>query len=1264
MKPRSYSSSAGLDYHSLIDSVNAGIALIGRDFRVQDANLAQGAFFKKDPKSFIGRFCYEAFEKRRGVCHHCPGKRAMATGRTCEATTTGVRDDGSRFPVLIRAFPVKGPDGKASAFIEIVEDLSPRLRTKEEVGLKNALLRAQLEASPDGILVVDPKGRMLSFNRRFVEMWGIPDRVAQSRSDTAALEAVLSKLADPKSFLRRVRQLYKDPGLCSREEVALKDGRTFDRHSAPVTGTGGFYYGRVWFFRDITPRKRAEQSLKENESLYHALFDQAGEGIALMSSDGKELHLSPSFARMHGYEDPKEMAGVSLASIDTPETRRLAAGRLKRMLAGESLTFEVEHYRKDGSAFPLSVTCDVIDIRGRKFFLGFHKDITQRKKSEAETSLLLTVSQVFSDGQSVEQACAGIAAIVARKLGVDGCAIFEPADNGKSVRVLSIAAPGRVPEPGTILPAAKTFSGRVLAEGKPIFVRDYREEARSRRGVSHRAGIRSGLCVPVMDGPSAILSVSVATARVREDLPKLAPILTAVGSSIASAIKRRNATAALRESEEKFRAAFENAKDAMLWADPATGLILNCNKAAEKLFGRPRSRLIGLHQTKLHPRTPADHYRNYFKNHARAGAAQDDFAEISTASGKKVPVSISAQRFRIGGREVLQGIFRDISERQKVMDALSASRQLYKALAEGIPDFVFLLDAKGRVLYSNRGMPGMPDPVGKGQFDLFPPESAKQHLRVLRRVVRAGKPSLREERVDWFGRSVILENRLIPLKGADGRVEQLLGLSRDVTERRRTEEALRESEERASTILANVQDGIWSADLSGRYDYLNPALERIYGLTRAEMEANPDFWIDAAHPEDRGKLRASDKALHRDGRAICEHRCIRSDGKVRWLYDRKTIIRDARGKPFKMIGVLSDITERREMEESLKASEERFKTLIEASGVAIGVVREGRLILANRAFARMHGYGSPEGLAGRDAFAFVAPKVRPEIRRLYRARMAGKPVPNGYESLALRQDGTTFPVFKQMNTIRLPDGDAVVGYFTDISERKRTEAEVRRLRAAVAASQETERRRLSRELHDGVGQILSGVKFSLQALPRDMAASPGDAKRLVLKAAGRIDQAIAEIRRVSQNLMPSELEDLGLQPALMALCRGFRERSGVTTGLRFHGIPGRLSENVSMALYRVAQEALTNVERHARAGSVDLLLRRRGKSIEMAVADDGKGCAPGRRRRKAGDGGLGLGNISERVGALGGSMRFDSKPGKGTRLSVSVPMGSGGSKPS
>jgi two-component system cell cycle sensor histidine kinase/response regulator CckA len=146
-----------------------------------------------------------------------------------------------------------------------IRDITARKRAEVELRFRNLILSTQQEASIDGILVVDVNGKIVSSNRRFADMWGIPLDIIESKSDERALQSVTDKLPNPEEFINKVKHLYETPNEKSQDEISLKDGRTFERYSAPMIGIDGKHFGRLWQFRDITERKRAEAEREKLE---------------------------------------------------------------------------------------------------------------------------------------------------------------------------------------------------------------------------------------------------------------------------------------------------------------------------------------------------------------------------------------------------------------------------------------------------------------------------------------------------------------------------------------------------------------------------------------------------------------------------------------------------------------------------------------------------------------------------------------------------------------------------------------------------------------------------------------------------------------------------------------------------------------------------------------------------------------------------------------------------------------------------------------
>jgi PAS domain S-box-containing protein len=204
----------------------------------------------------------------------CPIARALVRGSATHITHEVFRrPDGATIDVDCRAYPLTGADGERmpGAALTLV-DVTAYRKVEEENLFRKMLLDAQSEASIEGILVVAGDTKMLSFNRRAVEMWGVPQHIIDARSDELALAYVLQKLVDPQAFLAKVEYLYAHPDEESRDLIQLKDGRTFDRYSAPLRSPQGVDHGRVWFFRDITEMKQAQEEMAH-------LYDEARRAV-------------------------------------------------------------------------------------------------------------------------------------------------------------------------------------------------------------------------------------------------------------------------------------------------------------------------------------------------------------------------------------------------------------------------------------------------------------------------------------------------------------------------------------------------------------------------------------------------------------------------------------------------------------------------------------------------------------------------------------------------------------------------------------------------------------------------------------------------------------------------------------------------------------------------------------------------------------------------------------------------------------------------
>jgi PAS domain S-box-containing protein len=318
----------------------------------------------------------------------------------------------------------------------------------------------------------------------------------------------------------------------------------------------------------------------------------------------------------------------------------------------------------------------------------------------------------------------------------------------------------------------------------------------------------------------------------------------------------------------------------------------------------------------------------------------------------------------------------------------------------------------------------------------------------------------------------------------------------------------------------------------------------------------------------------------------------------------------------------------------------------------------GRILHWNRFAEQLYGWRSEE-VVGQNVADVLLPEESRDMGRAVVSALCRRETNTPGEWLLKRRDGSRVPVRTAATPI-LDDGGKVVGIVGvswDVSETKRLQEELQALSRRLLAAQEAERRTIARELHDDFGQILTAVRLNLQTINRPGACDPAEhiAESIVL-----VDKAIERVRSLALELRPSILDDLGLVSALRWLLKRQGERAGFEGSVRVRALRGRLPSPVETCCFRVAQEALTNIARHAEARQVALELTAAEGEFELAVRDDGSGFDVRAASDRAARGeSLGLLSMRERVSLAGGRMELESTPGSGTVLRARFPLSSG-----
>jgi PAS domain S-box-containing protein len=479
-------------------------------------------------------------------------------------------------------------------------------------------------------------------------------------------------------------------------------------------------------------------------------------------------------------------------------------------------------------------------------------------------------------------------------------------------------------------------------------------------------------------------------------------------------------------------------------------------------------------------------------------------------------------------------------------------------------------------------------------------------------------------------------------------------------------EALRESELRLRQIAEHIRECIWIATPAmDQMLYVNPAYTSIWGRSVESLCQRPKSLFEAIHAEDREQATGIITGQRQQGFDI-EYRIVRPDGAVRWIRDVRIPVKDESGKIYRIAGLAEDITERKQIVATLRQSEfdlaeaQRLTKLGNWTlDLATGIVRWSDELYRIFEVDKATFGGTYEIFLSR-----VHPDDRPQVLQANaEARSDGKPFEIEYRI------STPSGQLKHIREIGYASKDrsdsvsALFGTAQDITERKQAEnafressVQLRALSRRLVELQESERRELSRELHDRVGQNLTALKINIDMLQPALASyGNGDVSERVADSSALLESTMDAIENVMSELRPPMLDDHGLAAALDWHARKFSRRTGISVVVHAGEPAVQPAPQVQIALFRVAQEALNNVAKHAGARHAEIALDQEDGDCVMSVRDDGIGFDVGENASDKPKAGIGIVTMRERSQAVGGRFEVQGLPERGTRLTVRVP---------
>jgi PAS domain S-box-containing protein len=464
-------------------------------------------------------------------------------------------------------------------------------------------------------------------------------------------------------------------------------------------------------------------------------------------------------------------------------------------------------------------------------------------------------------------------------------------------------------------------------------------------------------------------------------------------------------------------------------------------------------------------------------------------------------------------------------------------------------------------------------------------------------------------------------------------------------------EAVKKSEAKYSDLFNNVTDVVFIHSLEGRILEINASGLALLNIGAEDIVGK--LLKDIFDPMYSRRIDDYLMEIRLRGEATGFFSLTCRDGRCMTFEYRNSLIKKNETS-IAIRGIARDITGQRSSAKLVRASESRFRHLVRFSPLPM-VIHSGRIIkYANEAVVNLMKARDLSEIIGKSIDDFIV-YVSPDTLESRERRDEKNPTIlieklRGLNNQLIDVETASLPV-------SFYGEPAVHTVIRDITRSKQIEAKLREIPKQIIDAQEAERGRVARDLHDGVNQILGSVKFRLQATETAALPVAKNVAEDIEQIYHDLEKAIIEIKRISHNLRPSILDDLGLLAAVRNMCDDFQKRTKIIVDYTFDQLPERLPAEIELAFFRIIQEALNNIEKHSKATQVTVGITAEEEEIQTSIIDNGKGFSPETLRASNGDRkGLGMDTMKERAAFIGGCTTIHSGPYKGTRIIVRIPI--------